>query len=63
MNQLDQKSSMSNRVKSFSQKFSSTLLIAVLFVIGAGSLSAQQAILRRSRFSPRYLVFTPPNER
>jgi len=43
MNQLEQKSGMSNRMKSFRQTISSTLLIAMLFVVGAVSSSAQQA--------------------
>src|SRR5262245_21260897 len=39
MNQSEQKSGMSNRVKSIS----STLLLALLLLVGAGSSSAQQA--------------------
>lgn len=42
MNQSEQKSGMSNRVKSIRRTINSTLLIALLFVVGAGSSSAQQ---------------------
>ncbi len=43
MNQSEQKSGMSNRLKSIRRTLSSTLLIAILFVVGAGSSNAQQS--------------------
>jgi hypothetical protein len=42
MNQSEQKSGMSNRVKSIRRTISNTLLVAVMFIVGAGSSSAQQ---------------------
>ena len=52
MNQLEEKSGMSNRVKSIRRTLSSTLLMAILFVVSVGSSPAQQAS------SPKPL--TPP---
>jgi predicted Zn-dependent peptidase len=43
MNQLEPKSGMSNRVKSIRQMISRTLLVTILFAIGAGHSQAQQA--------------------
>ena len=42
MNQLEQKSGMSNRVKSIRRMISSTLLFAILVVAGIDSTHAQQ---------------------
>jgi predicted Zn-dependent peptidase len=53
MNQLEQKSGMSNRVNFIRRTISSTLLMAILFVVGVGSSHAQQQTTTKPLTSPQ----------